>query len=77
MPTVISTVKNNSASLRGPCFSPDGSLIAFGNIRSGNRNSYLGVYEVPFFGGPITRVTEVMVSKNAGGYLTVNNWNTP
>jgi hypothetical protein len=65
--------------IRGPCFSPDGSSIAFAATRSvtttkpKTTTTYYGVYTVPFFGGPIPRVTEVTGS----GYPTVNNWNTP
>jgi hypothetical protein len=63
---------------RGPCFSPDGSFIAFGNTRYGSKNTpYYGVYKVPFFGGPITPVTEVMGSSKTAAYPTVCNWNTP
>lgn len=64
--------------IRGPCFSPDGSMIAFGNTRYDSKKTpYYGVYAVPFFGGPITRVTEVMGSKNTSLFVTVNNWDTP
>ena len=50
---------------RGPCFSPDGSQIAFGNTRYDSRNTpYYGVYTVPFFGGQITKVTEVKGWRN-------------
>ncbi|MFO0891677.1 MAG: serine/threonine-protein kinase [Isosphaeraceae bacterium] len=70
--------------IRGPCFSPDGSMVEFGNTRTvttgtgkkAKRTFYFGVYEVPFFGGPVTRVTETSSTTNLG-YVTVNNWNTP
>jgi hypothetical protein len=63
---------------RGPCFSPDGSLIAFGNTVYGSKKTpYYGVYKVPFFGGPITGVFEVMGSSKTAAYPTVCNWNTP
>jgi hypothetical protein len=66
--------------MRGPCFSPDGSTIAFGNTRYDSKKTpYYGVYTVPFFSvlGPITRVSEVMGSKNTSLFVTVNNWDTP
>jgi hypothetical protein len=69
--------------IRGPCFSPDGTQIAFGNTRfvktRGNQAApYYGVYTVPFIGGPISGpVTEVMGSSKTTAFLTVNNWNTP
>jgi hypothetical protein len=65
--------------IRGPAFSPDGSSIAFGAVRpvtttKPKRTTYFsGVYKIPFFGGPITRVTEL----NSGPYFTVDDWNTP
>jgi hypothetical protein len=63
------------SSLRGPAFSPDGSTIAFGAIRTAKGASYPGVYAVPFGGGPLTKVTELPGSKSPG-HVLVNNWNT-
>jgi hypothetical protein len=68
------------SSIRGPAFSPDGSFIAFGAARSvtttkpKSTTTYFGVYKVPFFGGPITKVTELT---NSSGFVTVNSWSTP
>lgn len=73
---------SSNPTIWGPCFSPDGSTIAFGNTRyvtssgPGKKKTttyYYGVYKVPFFGGPVTRVTEL----NSGGDVTVNNWFIP
>jgi hypothetical protein len=64
--------------MRGPCFSPDGHTIAFGNTRYDSKKTpYYGVYTVPFMGGAISRVTEVMGSKTPTLFVTVNNWDTP
>src|SRR5262249_55057035 len=53
--------KNSFDKVGGPCFSPDGSLIAFGATRTDSAATpYFGVCVVPFFGDPtrMTRVTE-------------------
>ena len=64
--------------IRGPVFSPDGSLIAFGATRTDSKKiPYNGVYKVPFAGGTLTKVTELKGAKNSANYLTVNNWNIP
>ena len=63
---------------RGPCFSPDGSLVAFANTRyDKDKTPHFGVYTVPLLGGTITRVVEATGSKKTEGFPTVNNWNTP
>jgi hypothetical protein len=64
--------------IRGPCFSPDGRTIAYGKTRYDSKKTpYYGVYTVPFMGGAISRVTEVMGSTKSSLFLTVNNRDTP
>jgi len=67
--------------IRGPAFSPDGSTIAFGAVRSVTTQKpkkttyYAGVYRVSFFGGPVSRVTEMSIP--SGSFAMVNAWNLP
>jgi Tol biopolymer transport system component len=64
--------------LRGPAFSPDGSVVAFGADRVAKLTYYPGVYKVPFGGGLVTRVTELQGAKNANGlYIDGISWTTP
>ena len=75
---------NSAGGPRGQVFSPDGSTVAFGNSRSvttgtgkkQTRTFYYGVYKVPFFGGPVSTVTEMATTANLG-FVTVNNWDAP
>jgi hypothetical protein len=69
----LATGTRNVSGPRGPAFSPDGSLVAFGSYRTAKGKTYPGVYKVPFIGGPLYKVTELQTS----GYVTVNNWDTP
>jgi hypothetical protein len=65
------------SSIRGPAFSPDGSLVAFGAVRTAKGTYYPGVYKVPFAGGSVTKVTELQGMKGGGGYIDGVNWTTP
>jgi hypothetical protein len=76
--TVTKNGKNSFDRVRGPCFSPDGSHVAFGAVRTDSTQTpYFGVYTVPFAGGPLTKVTELEGSKNSSNVLTVEVWNAP
>src|SRR5262249_25013984 len=75
------------SSIRGPAFSPDGSSIAFGAVRSETTTKpkkttyYKGVYTVPFsvdlIGDPIITTVTESANSNSGDYVTVNNWFIP
>jgi len=60
----IATESESLRDLNSPCFSPDGSSIAFGATRSVTATKpkkttvYKGVYKIPFLSGPISPITE-------------------
>jgi hypothetical protein len=83
-PNANGNLRNSFLGGMNPCFSPDGSHIAFGAVRTDSKATpYYGVYTVPvpFFGGPltITKVTEIpgSNSKDGGLFVTVHAWSTP
>lgn len=71
----LATADTGYSVIRSPAFSPDGSEVAFGAAVNGR----FAVYKVPFFGGPITRVTTEFTNtkKIRVGLLDVYAWNTP
>ncbi len=56
---LIATENNKTfTNMNSPCFSPDGSLVAFGATRWVKNKGYRGISKVPFTGGTITTVTD-------------------